>query len=65
MPKLTDTQLIILSTAAQREDGAALPPPKSVKLQGGATSHVLKSLLNKGLLAEQPAKGEQLALERR
>jgi hypothetical protein len=55
MPKLTDTQLIILSTAAQREDSAALPLPKSVKLQGGATNHVLKSLLNKGLLAEQAA----------
>jgi hypothetical protein len=55
MPKLTDTQLVILSTAAQREDSAALPLPKSVKLQGGAINHVLKSLLNKDLLAEQPA----------
>ena len=55
MPKLTDTQLVILSTAAQRNDGAALPLPKSVKLQGGAVSHVLKSLLKKGLLDEQPA----------
>jgi hypothetical protein len=32
-----------------------LPLPKSLKLQGGATNHVLKSLLNKGLLTEQPA----------
>jgi hypothetical protein len=55
MPKLTDTQLIILSTATQRDDGAALPLPKSVKLQAGATNHVLKSLLNKRLLTEQPA----------
>ena len=55
MPKLTDTQLVILSTAAQRDDGAALPLPKSLKLQGGAVNHVLKSLLKKGLLAEQPA----------
>ncbi len=55
MPKLTDTQLVILSTAAQRNDGAALPLPKSLKLQGGAVNHVLKSLLNKGLLDEQPA----------
>jgi hypothetical protein len=55
MPKLTDTQLIILSTAAQRADGAALPLPKSLKLQGGAANHVLKSLLNKGLLTEQPS----------
>jgi hypothetical protein len=55
MPKLIDTHLIILSTAARRDDGAALPLPNSVKLQGGATNHALKSLLNKGLLAEQPA----------
>ena len=55
MPKLTDTQLVILSAAAQRDGGAALPLPKSVKLQGGAVNHVLKSLLNKGLLDEQPA----------
>jgi hypothetical protein len=55
MPKLTDTQLVILSTAGQREDGAALPLPKSIKLRGGAVNHVLKSLLKKRLLAEQPA----------
>ena len=55
MPKLTDTQLIILSTAAQRDGGAALPLPKSVKLQGAAVNHVLNSLLKKNLLIEQPA----------
>ena len=55
MPKLTDTQLVILSTATRRDDGAALPLPKSLKLHGGATNHVLKSLLDKGLLDEQPA----------
>ena len=47
MPKLTDTQLIILSSAGQRYGGAALPLQKSLKLQGGAVSHVLKSLLKK------------------
>ena len=54
MPKLTDTQLIILSTAGQRDDGTVLPLPKSLKLQGGAANHVLKNLLKKGLLDEQP-----------
>jgi hypothetical protein len=54
MSNLTDTQLIILSTAAQRHDGTALPLPKSLKLQGGAASHVLKGLVKKGLLVEQP-----------
>ena len=55
MPKLTDTQLVILSAAAQRSAGSALPLPKSVKLRGGAVNHVLKGLLKKGLLDEQPA----------
>src|SRR5215813_6408673 len=54
MHKLTDTQLITLSTAGQRDDGVVLPLPKSLKLQGGAVSHVLKNLLKKGLLDEQP-----------
>jgi Protein of unknown function (DUF3489) len=53
VPKLTDTQLIILSTAGQRDDGTVLPLPKSLKLQGGAANHVLKNLLKKGLLGEQ------------
>src|SRR5262245_12973355 len=53
MPKLTDTQLIILSTAGQRDDGMVLPLPNSLKLQGGAASHVLKNLRKKGLLEEQ------------
>ena len=52
MSKLTDTQLLILSTAAQRDGGSAFP---LVKLRGGAVNHVLRSLLKKGLLDEQPA----------
>ena len=61
MPKLTDTQLVILSTAAQRADGAVHPLPKSLKLQGGAVASTLKSLLKKGLLAEQAATREATA----
>jgi len=55
MPKLTDTQLVILSAAARRNDGAALPLPKSLKITGAAVTTVLKSLLKKGLLQETPA----------
>jgi hypothetical protein len=61
MLKLTDTQLLILSTAGQRDGGAALPLPKSIKLQGGAANHVLKNLLKKGLLDEQPAGNDAAA----
>lgn len=55
MPKLTDSQLVILSAAAQREDRAVLPLPKSLKINKGAASSVLKSLLKRGLIAERPA----------
>ncbi len=55
MPKLTDTQLVILSAAAQRQDGAVLPLPKSLKVNKAAATTVLKSLLKKGLVAERPA----------
>ena len=54
MPKLTDTQLVILSAAAQRDDRAVPPLPKSLKTRGGATTSVLRSLVKKGLLEEKP-----------
>ena len=53
--KLTDTQLVILSTAAQRDDGAALPLPDTLTLNKGAATSVLKGLIKKGLIAERPA----------
>ncbi len=55
MPKLTDTQLVILSAAAARDDCAVLPPPDMLKIKGGAVAAVLKSLLNMDLVAERPA----------
>lgn len=56
MPKLTDTQLVILSAAAQREDLAVLPLPKSLKVNKGAATSVLKSLIKRCLIEEQAAK---------
>ena len=55
MPKLTDTQLVILSAAAQRQDRAVLPLPKSLKIKGGAVTKTLEGLRKKGLLEEKPA----------
>ncbi len=55
MPKLTDTQLVILSAAARRRDGTVLPLPRSLKVNKAAATTVLKSLLKKGLVAERPA----------
>ncbi len=59
MPKLSDSQLVILSTAARRQDGAVLPLPRSLKVNKAAATTVLKSLLTKGLVAERPAAADE------
>jgi hypothetical protein len=51
--KLSDTQLLILSSASQRTDHAALLP---ANLKGGAAKKVVDRLLNEKLLQELPAK---------
>ena len=59
MTKLTDTQAIILSAAAQRDGHIALPLPDS--LRGGAAAKVVGAMLAKGFLEEVEAdmrKGE-------
>jgi hypothetical protein len=61
MPKLTDTQLVILSAAAKREDRAVLPLPKSLKCNKGAATSVLKSLLGRGLVIETAAAANEAA----
>lgn len=55
MPKLSDTQLVILSAAAARDDGMVLPLPDSLKIKGGAVTSVLNSLLKKDLITERAA----------
>jgi DNA-binding MarR family transcriptional regulator len=55
MPRLTDTQLVILSAAAGRDDRAVLPLPKSLRIRGGGATSSLKSLLKKGLVVERPS----------
>jgi DNA-binding MarR family transcriptional regulator len=55
MPILTDTQLVILSTAARRQDRTVLPLPKSLGIKGGAVTKTLEALRKKGLLDEKPA----------
>ncbi len=41
MAKLTDTQLVILTSAAQRDDGAVLPLAKSLETKGAAVTKTL------------------------
>ncbi len=55
MPKLTDAQLVILSATAQRDDGATLPVPKSIRIKGAALTKTLEGLCKKGLVEERPA----------
>jgi hypothetical protein len=50
MTKLSDTQAVILSTAAQRDGGAVLPLPETIKIKGGAVDKVLRSLKAQGLI---------------
>ncbi len=53
MTKLTDTQAIILSAAAQRDGHIALPLPDN--LRGGAANKVVSAMLSKGFLEEVDA----------
>lgn len=53
MKKLSDTQLVILSAAAQRDNRNALPLPGS--LRGGAAKKVVGALLARGFLEEVDA----------
>ena len=53
MTKLSDTQALILSAAAQRPDHIALPLPES--LRGAAAAKVVGALLAKGFLQEVDA----------
>jgi len=61
MSHLTDTQLVILSNAAQAEDGSVLPLPDCLTINSGATASVLSSLLRKGLVEERPLQGTGIA----
>ena len=54
MSQLSDTQLVILSTAIQRDDRNILPLPE--RLKGGAAGTVVNSLIGKGLVEEVEAK---------
>jgi Protein of unknown function (DUF3489) len=52
--KLTDTQLVLLSAASQREDGAV---QIGSKLKGGAADKMIGKLLRQHLIEEIPAQG--------
>ena len=57
MAKLTDTQLLVLSSASQRSSLNLLPMPNHLK--GGANPKVLHVLLTSGLVVEVVAVGDE------
>ena len=50
---LSDTQLVVLSTAAQRDDGSLLPFPETVTAKGAALSKVVETLSKRKLVEEK------------
>ena len=55
MSKLTKTQRAVLEHAVQRQAGALLPLPQTLKLNGAATNKVLQSIIKRGFAEERPA----------
>lgn len=54
MTKLTDMQMVLLSTAAARPDGNLLPPAKSLGRYGDRIRRSVESLIKKSLAIELP-----------
>ena len=54
MTKLNDVQLILLSTASQREDGGVMPLPESLASDEAKANKAIPPLLKRKLLAEAP-----------
>jgi hypothetical protein len=53
-PALSDTALVLLSAAANRDSGSVLPPPADLKARGGALKAVLNHLLTRDFVEEMP-----------
>lgn len=51
--KLSDTQLVILSAAAQRDDGSLLPFSGTLTVKGAALSKVVETLSKRKLIEER------------
>ncbi|HWV13143.1 MAG TPA: DUF3489 domain-containing protein [Sphingobium sp.] len=50
--RLTDIQLVLLSTAAQRDNGSLLPPPDTLGDSGGRIRKAVASLIRRHLAEE-------------
>ncbi len=54
MTKLTDMQLVLLTTACQREDGSLLPPPESLGDHTARIPKAVTALIKLGMTEEKP-----------
>lgn len=61
IPALSDTQSILLTTAARRERGSLLPLPETITAPAGGIAKSLASLLNRGLAEERAVEDAALA----
>ena len=43
MPRLSDTQAVLLAAAAARSDRSVLPPPATLRLKGAALAQALNA----------------------
>lgn len=59
--KLSDTALVLLSHAANRDDRTLLPPPDSTKARGAALERLLAKLLKQELIEETPVNASEQA----
>lgn len=55
MPRLTDTQLMLLSSAAARSDLVVPPAMYRLKAEGPAVEQAMRSLLRRGMIAASSA----------
>ena len=62
--KLSDTQLVILSAAAHRANGALLPFAQSLTVKGAALSKTIETLSRRKLVAERRIGADEAAWRR-
>jgi hypothetical protein len=60
-PKLNDLQLVLLSTAAQRDDGGVFPVAESIAKDDDRLRNAVQSLLKRSLVEEGPTTDRRLA----
>lgn len=57
MPRLSDTQAILLAAAADRKDLRLYPIPDRIKLKGAALGRTIKALIRRGFIADRAVGG--------